>query len=130
MPDIFATFDTSQMEELRKKAGEVNVMLQETVNEVMQSVFDLSQQLVPVKTGRLKGSGTLTLKEPNPRDDEIEASISYGDEDQIDYAVFVHEDLLADHKFPTQAKFLEIPLTRAEEEILPLIDKRLRGMLK
>lgn len=62
-----------------------------------------SMKLVPVDTSALRATAR-TRKEGSGID--IEVIVSYG----TDYAVYVHEDLNAAHKPPTQAKFLEGPL--------------------
>lgn len=37
------------------------------------------------------------------------------------YAVYVHENLAAHHDYPTQAKFIEIPVKKAVPTIIPRI---------
>ena len=96
----------SQIESIFRKATA------EAQNKVMEKVFEESQLLVPVDTGVLKASGVLTKATEN----SLEAYIDYGSE-EINYAVKVHEDLTMQHDPPTQAKFLEVPLTRHQAEI-------------
>jgi hypothetical protein len=65
-----------------------------------------SQRLVPVRYGLLRASGM--VQEPEIKGNTVSVNITYGD-DQVDYAVYVHEDLEAFHPVG-QAKFLEEPL--------------------
>lgn len=65
--------------------------------ELADSIFDISQELVPVESGRLKASGSVQ------EIDNGEYAIYY----TVPYAVFVHEVLYNSHALPTQAKFLE-----------------------
>jgi len=76
----------------------------EAMLEAMQPIFDESQVLVPVDTGRLKESGYIEIVEfrGNPK-----VEIGYAKGGDPDYAVYVHEMIEIPHKPPTQAKFLE-----------------------
>lgn len=78
-------------------------------------VMTLSKdQYVPVKTGALRGSGDVAL--PEIEGNNVLVQLGYGGP-AIDYAVVVHENLQAYHKPPTQAKYLETPLTQAIPQI-------------
>jgi len=96
------------------------------INEVMQEVFDESQELVPVDTGALRDSGIFITAQESV--DGITASVSYGDE-IVDYAMEVHEDLETFHEPPGQAKFLEIPMTNHQDELLQAIKRRINQNL-
>lgn len=64
---------------------------------LIEWIFVLSQQYVPVKTGRLKRSGQI-IYEPDGK-----PSIIY----DTPYALYVHEIIDNRHATPTKAKFLE-----------------------
>lgn len=77
--------------------------------------FNESQNLVPVDTSALKGSGHVTL--PTITSESVEVTIAYGGP-ATSYALFVHERIYAPsgkkvyHRPPTRAKFLETPAKR------------------
>jgi len=72
-----------------------------------KKIFDDSQKLVPVDTGKLKKSGKVSYNKNGA------STVEY----KNDYAVFVHEDLNANHKKGTQAKFLEIPFIKHTKKL-------------
>jgi hypothetical protein len=72
--------------------------------QMLQPVFDRSQVLVPVKTGDLKASGYIQTRRSGGK---VVGEVGYGKGGRPSYAVFVHENLDAQHASPTQAKFLE-----------------------
>lgn len=67
-------------------------------------VFERSQELVPVDTGRLKASGFIETRQEAQG---TSAVVGYGRFGIPAYAGFVHEMLDIPHAPPTQAKFLE-----------------------
>ena len=93
------------------------------VNEVMKKIFDESQILVPVETGALKASGHLTRAPEYPEQAYVEANITYGNTGEVDYAVFVHEEMENIHTAPTQAKYLETPALRHRTELILAIGR-------
>ena len=66
------------------------------------AILEESNELVPVDTGELKGSGSVT--DVKRRGDVVEVVVQY----EADHAAFVHEDPDASHP-QGQAKFLEQP---------------------
>lgn len=77
-----------------------------------KAIFIESQVLVPVETGSLKATGRII---ESLRGKTFSASIQYGGPSSprnVDYAVYVHEDLTKKHKPPTSAKFIELPFLR------------------
>jgi hypothetical protein len=85
--------------------------------EHIDKVFDETQRVVPKETIRtpgtaLKDSGKVLRK--NKGKYKRSWSIWYGEPGEgpgiIDYAAAVHEILDAEHKAPTRAKFVEVPL--------------------
>jgi hypothetical protein len=117
-------FDTSKLPSKAKVEYIFKTAMVRTQNTVMQKVFDESQQLVPVDTGALQASGTLELA----NEYFLEATIEYGADNDplVDYAVVVHEDLQFQHAAPTQAKYLEVPYARHQEELRTELIKNLK----
>lgn len=70
----------------------------------LEPIYDESQRLVPVDTGRLKRSG---FTEARKRAGGATAQIGYARFGRPFYAAFVHERIDIRHAAPTQAKFLE-----------------------
>lgn len=70
----------------------------------LEPIYDESQRLVPVDTGRLRRSGFTSVRK---RAGGPVAQIGYGRFGQPFYAAFVHERMDIRHAPPTQAKFLE-----------------------
>lgn len=75
----------------------------------LRPMFDTSQILVPVKTGRLKHSGFVVAERTSTG---AAAAIGYGKGGNPFYAGFVHERLDLRHAAPTQAKYLEEAVNR------------------
>ena len=73
-----------------------------------------SQQIVPVDLSILKASAN-TRAEGVGIDTEV--FVSYG----TDYAVYVHEDLGAQHAAGTQAKYLSDPATKRRDELVAVV---------
>lgn len=97
----------------------------EAVNEFMQRVFEDSQQLVPVDTGRLKASGRVEA-----RGDEV--AIVY----DAPYAAVIHEGFRRDPrtgkliKLDTRTKYLEEPFQKRLPELPTLLQSRVGEVLK
>ncbi len=81
----------------------------------LQPIFEESQELVPVDKGPLKASGYLELRELSSGP---VVEIGYAKAGKPEYAVFVHEMVQLNHKSPTQAKFLQVPIERHLDKIL------------
>ena len=88
------------------------------------TIFEQSQEEVPVDTNALRTSGKLGL--PQLEGQSVVVEISYGGA-AVDYAMIVHEDLEARHREGKKAKYLEDPARRAlagmDERILAKIRK-------
>jgi hypothetical protein len=114
--DFRVLFDTSKLPSKSMVEHIFRASMAETLNTVLQKVYDDSQTLVPVNTGALRDSGVLA-----PASEFVlDAYIQYGNS-MVDYALKVHEDLEMPHTAPTQAKYLEVPLTRHQPELIPLL---------
>lgn len=90
----------------------------EIMLDVLQPIFDESQQLVPQRTGALKASGFLRVA--SGRTGNIWVEMGYAEGGNPSYAAYVHEMVQIPHKPPTQAKFLEKPIN---DHMLDLIDE-------
>jgi hypothetical protein len=77
-------------------------------------VYDPSQELVPVKTGKLKGTGRIRVSTAESRG--VTLKISYGGYGVL-YAVKIHEDLRLKHPRGGTAKYLERPLMQSKPSI-------------
>jgi len=81
----------------------------------IDDIYNESQELVPVATGKLKASGK---KEYNR---EGGSTVSY----QTDYGLYVHEDLEKHHPNGI-AKFLEIPFIKHSDKIKDELKKMVK----
>ncbi len=75
-----------------------------------QGVMSTALPITPILTGALRRSGH--VDEPEIAGETISVTLGFGG-DAAPYAVYVHENLVARHNPPTQAKFLEVPLNDA-----------------
>ena len=111
-----------QMKEIIDNYKAVVAAVKDQTGEAMltdlQPIFEESQELVPVKTGELKESGYLELRELSSGP---VVEIGYAEGGKPEYAVFVHEMVQLNHKSPTQAKFLQVPIERRLDQILESI---------
>lgn len=82
----------------------LKVVTPEAIEFGLKPIFEESQRLVPVDTGKLKRSGFI---ETRATAGGTIAAIGYGRFGTPSYTAFVHENLLLRHAKPTQAKFLE-----------------------
>ena len=93
------------------------------------TIYNRSQQLVPVDTGKLKLSGTIEVSKRRP-DGAIRGVVSYASGGDPYYAVFVHERLDFYHKPPTQAKFLQQAMEERINQVLRRIRDYMAGRVK
>jgi hypothetical protein len=97
---------------LKQLASEVPQWAAQALNEEAEETMTEAKALTPVKTGRLKRSGR--VKNATPW--ELKALLTFG----TNYALYVHEipappeksegGRSANHKAPTQWKYLETPV--------------------
>lgn len=100
------------------------------------SIYNRSQQLVPVDTGALKASGEITTI---VHEDRVTGAVSYGRKGVrvkgktrtpvSQYAAIVHEDGNAYHKPPTQWKYLETAVNERANQTVRRIKKKLQEEL-
>lgn len=93
----------------------------------LQPIFDTSQVLVPVKTGKLKRSGFL---EAHQTMRGASGSVGYAKSGNPHYAALVHERTEFYHAPPTQAKFLEEAVKRELSKVEPRIHGYMKGLLE
>ena len=108
-----------------KKAGKA---FEEVLFEIALIIFNQSQYLVPVDTGALRASGTITKRVRLRGGDKMVLHITYGGP-AASYALEVHENLFARHESPTSAKYLEIPFNLVKPRMKKLIDAKIRSKL-
>lgn len=95
----------------RQAATEIEKILWEEGQRIMNE----SVRICPIDTGRLRASRYVN---PVSRENErFVLEMGYS----ADYALYVHEDLEAQHRPPTQAKYLEQPI----RENLPDMQRRI-----
>lgn len=87
-------------------------------------ILNVALRLVPVDFGTLKRSGTVGT--PVIEGNKVTTEISFGGP-AAPYAVFVHEDLDAEHKVG-QAKYLEIPMLSDRDGYLDDLRKLINEM--
>lgn len=108
----------SQMEQIIKNAQAVIAAIEgdsiDALKYALEPIYDESQILVPVDTGRLKASGFIEARKTGRG---VTGAVGYGKGGDPYYAVYVHEHLELRHEAPTQAKFLEEAVNRHIDEI-------------
>ena len=119
--------DSNFKENLKKAQRGSPKVVQKVFENNAQIIYENSQPLVPVLTGRLRDSGEVMTKDPEGNE-EMYASISYGG-DLVNYAVRVHEDLQMNHPHGGQAKFLEIPFEEQVPEITSQLSEAINQFL-
>jgi hypothetical protein len=87
------------------------------------TIFEESQDEVPVDTNALRTSGNLGF--PQLEGQSVVVEISYGGA-AADYAMIVHEDLEARHRDGKKAKYLEDPARRGIEGLDRRILEKIR----
>jgi len=100
---------------LLKLVGYIGNISPEALVEALEPVFEESQKLVPVDTGRLKRSGFLKAVKTATG---ASAALGYGFRGSPSYAGLVHEATWIPHRGITQAKFLSDPINRQSRQII------------
>ena len=104
----------------------VNDYMGKALHEEASEVFLLSQELVPVRDGYLKGSGF--IHPPKRAGWGTSIDIAYGGP-AAGYALFVHERP-ARHEPPTSSKFLTKPMRRQAEGLGNRLLQRIEHMFR
>ena len=92
-----------------------------------ERIMTKAKELTPVDLNVLKPSGHVQLPEVNG--ETVSVTMGFGGA-ASEYAVYVHENLEARHKPPTQAKFLEKPFMDASQDMGLRIAQELWAQLK
>jgi hypothetical protein len=102
-------------------------LLEKSIYEEANVIFNESQKLVPVDTGALRASGFVHA--PKKENDRVFVRVTYGGP-AAHYALYVHENLYARHDAPTQAKYLETPLYRQVPVLIKNLATRINHMIR
>jgi hypothetical protein len=95
----------AEMQAKLKQAAEgVRVQMKSALAAEAERLLAEAQARVPVKTGALRDSGHVEMRDDGAG--HLTATIAFGNE-QVDYAVEVHENLEARHTDGGQSKYLE-----------------------
>ncbi|MEE8599214.1 MAG: hypothetical protein V3S69_06880 [Dehalococcoidales bacterium] len=89
---------------MHKVVNHINMVTPEALEFGLLPIFEESQRLVPVDTGRLRRSGFIETRRTTTG---AVAAVGYGRFGSPHYAGFVHEMTGIPHAGETQAKFLE-----------------------
>jgi hypothetical protein len=109
----------------QKKASKA---FEEVLFEIAMIVFTQSQYLVPVDTGTLRASGSVTKRMRLRGGDKMVIWITYGGP-AAKYALHVHENVLSRHEAPTSAKYLEIPFNLVKPRMKKLVERKISQRL-
>ena len=113
-----------------KMIAAINSAMYDAANDVLNHAMNI----VPIETGNLKSSSDITAK-PSKADVHTKINISFGGKTTgapagANYAVYVHENLSADHSPPKyqggQAKYLEQPFLDETSKWPNALIKRIR----
>lgn len=111
--------------ELYQKMGlleeEIDAAAIKGVRKLANIILGESQKLVPVETGTLKNSGTVSLDKKNKI-----ATISYN----TPYARKQHEDNTLKHPRGGQAKYLERPFNEKSDELETYVGNEIDKVLR
>ena len=102
-------------------------ILEKSIYEEANVIFNESQKLVPVDTGALRASGFVHA--PRRENNRVFVRVTYGGS-AAHYALYVHENLYARHDAPTQAKYLETSLYRQVPVIVRNLTIRINNMIR
>ena len=112
---------------LKRIPSHMTNILEKSLYEEANVIFNESQKLVPVDTGALKTSGFVHA--PRRENNRVFVRVTYGGS-AAHYALYVHETLYARHTAPTQAKNLETPLYRQLPVIIRNLTIRINHMMR
>ena len=127
--DFYINTEEIQMlaDALKRIPSHMTNILEKSLYEEANVIFNESQKLVPVDTGALKTSGFVHA--PRRENNRVFVRVTYGGS-AAHYALYVHENLYARHTAPTQAKYLETPLYRQLPVIVRNLTIRINHMMR
>ena len=100
-------------------ASEINPQVRNAVDKELKILLIRALEATPIRTGALRRSGEVIKSKHEHAG--VSGAVRFGGDGDVPYALYVHEDLTAAHKPPTQAKFL----TAAANEQAKNMDKRM-----
>ncbi len=100
----------------KKVVDTIEFVSEEALIFALQPIYEKSQELVPVDTGKLKRSGFVSAKRFRGK---IQGIVGYAKAGNPSYAALVHERMEFRHASPTQAKFLEEAVNQHTADIVP-----------
>jgi hypothetical protein len=103
-------------------AKDTGIKIADGLQDAAQILYDKSQELVPVDSGRLKASGQITSN--NKKGLGAELTVDYGGP-EAPYAFIVHELLDLHHVPPTQAKYLERAATLVKAKMQRALKRKI-----
>lgn len=130
MADFTANVDLKGLDALkymlRTAPRDVVPLAEMALTEEGQVIFARSQRLVPVRTGVLRASGSVSAARSEGGDTFVD--ISYGGP-AASYAIWVHEKRNF-HEPPTQRKYLQRPVEERAPDIPRNIARRIEHMIR
>lgn len=118
--DVFALIGVPEaIKKLRRMKDAIPPAVEASVIEAAHILLRESLKLCPIDTGDLRRSGEVIV---NGSGLSTTAIVAYTQQ----YAIYVHENLEAYHKPPTQAKFLEQPMRQYRRDIAKKIARDVR----
>ncbi len=113
MPKQTIEVDSKELAKILVRGGALAGMaLSAALYKEAATIFEESQDEVPLDTGNLRASGKLGL--PQVQGNELVVEISYGGA-AADYALVVHEDMERNYRNGKKSKYLEDPAKRRLE---------------
>ena len=112
---------------LKRIPSHMTNILEKSLYEEANVIFNESQKLVPVDTGALRASGFVHA--PRNENNRTFVRVTYGGP-AAHYALYVHENLYSTHTAPTQAKYLETPLYRQVPVLIKNLATRITHMMR
>jgi hypothetical protein len=117
-----------ELQNALKRAGDEGPqLLGQALYEEAQVAFSESQILTPIRTGALRGSGTVHT--PEKQYNRVSVAITYGGP-AAPYALWVHEIGRYKHYPPTRSKFLQIPVEQRKEFLTQKLATRINHMMR
>ena len=112
---------------LKNAGNDAPQLLSQALYEEAQVAFSESQILTPIKTGALRGSGTVHT--PVRQYNRVSVAITYGGP-AAPYALWVHEIGRYKHYPPTRSKYLQIPVEQRKEFLTRNLATRINHMMR
>ena len=113
MPKQTIEVDSKELAKIPIRGGALaGVALSAALYKEAATIFEESQDQVPLDTGNLRASGKLGL--PQVQGNELVVEITYGGA-AADYALLVHEDMERTYRNGKKSKYLEDPAKRRLE---------------